>query len=225
VRSSRNPSPLWKLCSARLNEMTSAKPHIARDGGVVELGEAQLSDAYLQGWNSRAPHALDEMSDEEEAASQAGEMDGTASVQASPLELSDAAVPEGLRERPVSPAPPPKRARTQPPTVAVHTDEPTHVGVRQTGVAVAAGGAGSARGIGPPPVIVMTYGAGHQLRQSGQLIWCRRCGKYGETRMRSDGLGGKCEPERRNHTQLNRLREGRHPTTKAPLAPERPFDR
>ena len=75
------------------------------------------------------------------------------------------------------------------------------------------------------------FGRYHDLRQSGMVIWCRSCGRFGEERLQKDrGLGGDClvvtkGPKYRAHTQLNLLRAGFHPRTKAPLPPDVAFVR
>jgi len=75
------------------------------------------------------------------------------------------------------------------------------------------------------------FGRYHDLRQSGMVIWCRSCGRFGEERLQKGrGLGGNClvvthGPKHRAHTQLNLLRDGFHPRTKARLPPEFAFER
>ena len=154
---------------------------------------------------------------------------------ASLLELSDGHLPvewpqgwtesaarKAVRERPPDDTPPPKRPRTQPPSEVARASDSTLVSARLKSAVRAAAVAKSS---GPAVDAAPRYGAGHDLRQSGQMIWCRKCGRYGAVRMRSDGLGGRCEPEERNHTQLNRLMNGLHPIRKTPLPPEMPFYR
>ena len=36
----------------------------------------------------------------------------------------------------------------------------------------------------PAPHIVWALGPGHDLRLSGEVIWCRKCGRYGEERIK-----------------------------------------
>ena len=67
----------------------------------------------------------------------------------------------------------------------------------------------------PAPSAAPTFGSGHDLRRSGDLIWCRKCGRYGAERFREDGLGGPCRGrEARNMTHWKRLMSGKHPTDK-----------
>ena len=74
--------------------------------------------------------------------------------------------------------------------------------------------------MGPAPSAAPTFGSGHDLRRSGDLIWCRKCGRYGAERFRDDGLGGPCHgPRARNMTQWKRLMSGRHPTDKHRFLP------
>ena len=61
-------------------------------------------------------------------------------------------------------------------------------------------------------------GLGHQLFLSGKLVWCKRCGCYGEMRFQAlrrpclgTALGGRA-------TLLQRLLHGLHPVSRAPLA-------
>ena len=70
--------------------------------------------------------------------------------------------------------------------------------------------------------VMQMFGRYHDLRQSGALVWCRLCGRFGEERIRPDGLGGDGKvalkgAKYRAHTQLNLLRSGLHPRTKMPL--------
>ena len=64
-----------------------------------------------------------------------------------------------------------------------------------------------------PRIDAQLLGSGHDdLRASGQLVWCRKCGRYGEGNLRSDGLGGPCKGvEARNATQFRLLTTGWHP--------------
>ena len=58
------------------------------------------------------------------------------------------------------------------------------------------------------------FGSGHDLRLSGQVVWCRKCGRYGEERVRADGLGGPCKgPRSANPAHMKDLRRGIHPRT------------
>ena len=71
---------------------------------------------------------------------------------------------------------------------------------------------------------VHKLGAGHDLRRSGRLVWCRECGCHAEERIRKDGLGGRCKGRQaRNPTQYNRLRDGVHPQRLTPLPPDVAF--
>ena len=65
----------------------------------------------------------------------------------------------------------------------------------------------------PAPNIVWALGPGHDLRLSGEVIWCRKCGRYGEERIKKGmGIGGPCSGGRNvAHTQLNSLRKGSSP--------------
>jgi hypothetical protein len=63
----------------------------------------------------------------------------------------------------------------------------------------------------------LTPGLGHMLFLSGELVWCRKCGCYGERRFKAlkrtcqgPAVGGRA-------TQLQRLLEGRHPVSKRPI--------
>ena len=68
------------------------------------------------------------------------------------------------------------------------------------------------KAVGPAPSAAYKFGSGHDLRRNGRLIWCRKCGRYGEERFRPDGLGGPCGgPRVRNASQYNLLCSGRHP--------------
>ncbi len=59
---------------------------------------------------------------------------------------------------------------------------------------------------------------GHQLRVSGPLIWCSRCGRYAMHRLRSTLRGACCgEATGAYSTRLVRLWAGRHPLTDRPL--------
>ena len=75
------------------------------------------------------------------------------------------------------------------------------------------------------------FGRFHDLRQSGMVIWSRSCGRFGEERLQKNrGLGGDCLVvtdglKHRAHTQLNLIRAGLHPRTKAPLPPDVAFVR
>ena len=86
----------------------------------------------------------------------------------------------------------------------------------------------------PPPIrmnpapaqrAVFQFGQGHDLRESGPVIWCRSCGRYGEERVQEGrGIGGDCVGwGRRAHSHLRLLRSGRHPRTEVPLPPEYPY--
>ena len=79
----------------------------------------------------------------------------------------------------------------------------------------------------PAPHIVWALGPGHDLRLSGEVIWCKKCGRYGEERVKQGmGIGGVCTGGRSvAHTQLNALRNGRHPRTGVPLPPDVAFRR
>ena len=79
----------------------------------------------------------------------------------------------------------------------------------------------------PAPHIVWALGPGHDLRLSGEVIWCRKCGRYGEERVKQGvGIGGSCTGNRNvAHTQRNLLRRGLHPRTQAPLPPDVAFRR
>jgi len=78
-----------------------------------------------------------------------------------------------------------------------------------------------------PPYQGWALGPGHDLRLSGELVWCRKCGRFGEERIKSGiGIGGRClGEEQKTHTQLNNLRKGRHPRTRRPLPPDIAFER
>ena len=66
----------------------------------------------------------------------------------------------------------------------------------------------------------MMFGSGHDLRLSGRMIWCRKCGRFGEERINKKGLGGDCHGEEvRNQTQWDRLQTGRHPRKKDVFLP------
>jgi len=68
---------------------------------------------------------------------------------------------------------------------------------------------------------VPAFGSGHDLRRSGQVAWCRKCGRYGEERLRADGLGGPCKgPRSANAAHLRDLRNGIHPRTGLALPPD-----
>ena len=61
-------------------------------------------------------------------------------------------------------------------------------------------------------------GDGHRLFVSGPVLWCRRCGLFGEHRLR--GLRAACQPEALNaqrRTNLDRLMAGRHPRSNGAL--------
>ena len=63
-------------------------------------------------------------------------------------------------------------------------------------------------------------GAGHDLFQSGALVWCRRCGAYGEQRFKS--LKGTCQGAAGKGPragQLARLVKGEHPLKKGVRMP------
>ena len=86
----------------------------------------------------------------------------------------------------------------------------------------------------PPPIrlnpvpaqgAVFQFGQGHDLRESGPVIWCRLCGRYGEERVQEGrGIGGDCVGwKRRAHSNLRLLSRGRHPRTEVPLPPEYPY--
>ena len=79
----------------------------------------------------------------------------------------------------------------------------------------------------PAPHIVWALGPGHDLRLSGEVIWCRKCGRYGEERIKKGiGIGGVCTGSKSvAHTQLNALRKGEHPRTGLPLPPDVAFRR
>ena len=79
----------------------------------------------------------------------------------------------------------------------------------------------------PAHVAVFQFGRNHDLRESGPVVWCRLCGRFGEERVQEGrGIGGDCVGwERRAHSQLRLLRSGRHPRTEAPLPPEYPYRR
>ena len=58
----------------------------------------------------------------------------------------------------------------------------------------------------------------HQLFVSGSVVWCKRCGCYGTSRLR--GLKGSCRGPPRaggRAVALRRLLGGTHPENKAPL--------
>ena len=63
----------------------------------------------------------------------------------------------------------------------------------------------------------------HKRMISGEVIWCRACGCYGDTCVK--GLAGAClgKPNGTSgggrYGQLNCLRTGRHPKTRQPLLP------
>ena len=70
------------------------------------------------------------------------------------------------------------------------------------------------------------FGQGHNLRQSGMLIWCKICGRFGEERFREDGLGRKCSGDPGQYaTQLNNLRRAQHPYKDRLLPLDIPFVR
>jgi len=70
------------------------------------------------------------------------------------------------------------------------------------------------------------FGSGHDLRLSGEVVWCRKCGRYGEERIRADGLGGPCKGRRAaNLTHLRDFRLGVHPATRLPLPPDVAYHR
>ena len=63
----------------------------------------------------------------------------------------------------------------------------------------------------------LTPGLGHTLFLSGSLVWCKRCGCYGEKRFKDlkracqgPAVGGRA-------TMLQRLLKGLHPVSKAPM--------
>ena len=62
----------------------------------------------------------------------------------------------------------------------------------------------------------------HALSRNGDLIWCRRCGCWSQSRVLC--LAGPCRPERLQEygayrKRLNDLRAGRHPTSHRCLSP------
>ena len=81
---------------------------------------------------------------------------------------------------------------------------------------------GKGNGVHPLPM----FGSGHDLRLSGQVVWCRKCGRYGEERVRADGFGGQCKGRRAaNLTHLRDFRSGIHPATRLPLPPDVAYHR
>ena len=78
-----------------------------------------------------------------------------------------------------------------------------------------------------PPHEGWAFGPGHDLRLSGELVWCRKCGRYGEERVKKGiGIGGPCNRQRGvAYTQLNNLRKGLHPRTLLPMPPDVAFER
>jgi hypothetical protein len=79
---------------------------------------------------------------------------------------------------------------------------------------------------GHPTAHQWKFGSGHDLRLSGRLIWCRKCGRYGEEGINKKGVGGDCRGERvRIHTQYNLLRQGLHTRTERPIPPDVAFQR
>jgi len=129
------------------------------------------------------------------------------------------------RERPVSLAPMPKKPRVPLPE-AVSVGGPTPVIARPKFASTVVA---KPKRTGPAHDAAPKFGAGHDLRAntgpSGVLIWCRKCSRYGAERLRSDGLGGPCDPRRKVHTQLNRLISGYHPLYGHYLGPERRYER
>jgi len=68
------------------------------------------------------------------------------------------------------------------------------------------------------PIMRPILGDGHRLFVSGPVLWCRRCGLFGEHRIR--GLRTVCRPEALNaqrRTNLDRLMAGRHPRSSCAL--------
>ena len=59
----------------------------------------------------------------------------------------------------------------------------------------------------------------HVLYQSGDLTWCWKCGCWGVVRPRN--LLERCSGVCTQHSQLERLKDGCHPLTKAPLGSTR----
>ena len=64
------------------------------------------------------------------------------------------------------------------------------------------------------------FGRGHDLFASGKLIWCRRCGAYGEERFRAllKPCGGNASQGMRAG-QLCRLVKGEHPLRRGERLP------
>ena len=77
------------------------------------------------------------------------------------------------------------------------------------------------------PHIVWALGPGHDLRLSGEVVWSRKCDRFGAERVKTGiGIGGRCLGEEKvAHTQRNLLRRGLHPRTMAPLPPDVAFKR
>ena len=78
-----------------------------------------------------------------------------------------------------------------------------------------------------PPHQGWAFGPGHDLRLSDDLVWCRKCGRFGEERIKAGiCIGGPCfGKEGRAHTQLNNMRKGLHPRTLRPMPPDVAFVR
>ena len=75
------------------------------------------------------------------------------------------------------------------------------------------------------PHVRWALGPGHDLRLSGDLVWCRDCGRFGAERIKTGvGIGGPClGKEGRAHTQLKLLKDGKHPRTQVPIPPDVAF--
>ena len=125
-----------------------------------------------------------------------------------------------LDERPVEALAKKPRVESQP--EAVRTSGSTPVSARPKAVQTVRA-AQVERGNGHP---LPVFGSGHDLRLSGEVVWCRKCGRYGEERVRADGLGGRCKGARfANHTQIGLLRGGYHPRTGHALPPDVAYHR
>ena len=99
-----------------------------------------------------------------------------------------------------------------------------HVSIGGPAPVLASAPASSSAVTASSKLAVHKLGAGHDLRRSGRLVWCRECGCYAEEKIRKDGLGGHCKGRQaRNPTQYDRLRRGLHPQKDAFLPPDVAF--
>ena len=125
------------------------------------------------------------------------------------------------RERPPLTEPAPKKVRVAqlPECTTSSGSTPAVVQQRNAAPPLAA-----PKAVGPAPSAAFKFGSGHNLRRNGRLIWCRKCGRYGEERFRPDGLGGPCRgPSVRNASQFNLLCSGRHPVRRHLLPREQAY--